>query len=139
MVKLITQTIKSKKYKVDSRLFDTFLYLNLHDVTVGEQSVDNSKKLKKDTSAMSKKERKRMKSVVKLQRELKEAEAVESKEKCTKLVKMFVICNHAYSNQLIGYIVRFSVMSCPGDLSHTRFTIGYSTVNIKYQFVFAKF
>ena len=89
MVKLITQAIKSKKYKVNSRLFDTFLYLNLRDVTVGEQSeAHNSKKLKKDMTVMSKKERKRMKNVVKLQRELKEAEAVESKEKRTKLVKI---------------------------------------------------
>ena len=89
MVKLITQTIKSKKYKVDSKLFDTFLFLNLHDVKVGEESEghNNKKKLKKDMTTMSKKERKRMKSVVKLQRELKETEAVESKEKRTKLVR----------------------------------------------------
>jgi len=88
LVKLITQTVKTKKYKVDSKLFDTFLYLNLRDVTVGKQSeVNNNKKLKKYATAMSKKEKKRMKSVVKLQRELKEAEAIESKEKRNKLVK----------------------------------------------------
>lgn len=88
MVKLITQTIKSKKYKVDSKLFDTFLHLNLHDVTTGEHSqAHNSKKDKKDIATMSKKERKRVKSVVKLQRELREAEAVESKEKRIKLVR----------------------------------------------------
>ena len=89
LVKLITQTVKTKKYKVDSKLFDTLLYLNLHDVTVGKQSEVNNynKKLRKDVTTMSKKEKKRMKSVVKLQRELKEAEAVESKEKRTKLVK----------------------------------------------------
>ena len=71
-------------YKVDLKLFDTFLYLNLHDVTVGKQSeVNNNMKLKKDVTTiyMSKK---RMKSVVKLQRELKEAKAIESKEKRTK-------------------------------------------------------
>ena len=87
LVKLITQTDKTKMYKVDLKLFDTFLYLNLHDVTVGKQSeVNNNMKLKKDVTTiyMSKK---RMKSVVKLQRELKEAEAIESKEKQTKLVK----------------------------------------------------
>ena len=92
LVKLITQTIKSKKYKVDSKLFNTFLSLNLHDVTTGEQSErHNNKKLKKDMTTMSKKERKRMKNVSKLQRELKETEAVESKEKRTKLVRTFEI------------------------------------------------
>lgn len=88
LVKLITQTIKSKKYKVNSKLFDTFLSLNLHDVTIGGESEGHdNKKFKKDMTTMSKKERKRMKSVVKLQRELKETEAVESKEKRTKLVR----------------------------------------------------
>jgi len=84
LVRLITQTVKTKKYKADSKLFDKFLYLNLHDVTVGKQSeVNNNMKLKKDVTTiyMSKK---RMKSVVKLQRELKEAKAIESKEKRTK-------------------------------------------------------
>lgn len=72
---------------MDSKIFNTFLYLNLHDATANEQKeVYNNKKLKKDVTTMSKKERKRMKNVVKLQRELKEAEAVESKEKQTKLV-----------------------------------------------------
>jgi len=85
LVKLLTQTVKTKMYKVDLKLFDTFLYLNLHDVTVGKQSeVNNKMKLKKNETTMSKK---RMKSVVKLQRELKEAKAIESKEKQTKLVK----------------------------------------------------
>ena len=100
MVKFITQTIKSKKYKVDSKLFDTFLCLNLHDVIVGKElEGDDNKKLKKDVTKMSKKERKRMKSVIKLQRELKETEAVESKEKRTKLVKRqdYVFCiNYVY-------------------------------------------
>ena len=98
LVKLITQSIKSKKYKVDSKLFDTFLSLNLHDVTIGGQSEEHdNKKFKKDMTKMSKKEKKRMKNVVKLQRELKETEAVESKEKRTKLVKfeMYIImCLH---------------------------------------------
>ena len=73
---------------MDSKLFDTFLGLNLHDATVGKQNEGHdNKKIKKDVGTMSKKERKRMKSVKKLQRELKETEAVESKEKRTKLVK----------------------------------------------------
>ena len=79
---------------MDSKLFDTFLSLNLHDVTIGGQSEGhNNKKFKKDMTTMSKKERKRMKSVVKLKRELKETEAVESKEKRTKLVRKFEIYN----------------------------------------------
>jgi len=83
LTKLVSQTIKAKKYQVNSQLLDTFLCLNLHDVSV---KVEEGGAAKKDKSMMSKKERKRMKSVVKLQRELREAEAVESKEKKTKLV-----------------------------------------------------
>ena len=105
MVKLITQTIKSKKYKVDPTLFDTFLHLNLRDVTTADQSeVHNSKKDKKSVAAMSKKERKRMKGVVKLQRELREAEAVESKEKRTKLVNCYSFIKPA--NYLIVYSIQ---------------------------------
>ena len=92
LTKLVTQTIKTKKYQVNSQLLDIFLCLNLHDVPVSTEE-DGAVK-KKDKSMMSKKERKRMKSVVKLQRELREAEAVESKEKKTKLViyTEFILC-----------------------------------------------
>jgi len=56
LVKLITQTDKTKMYKVGLKLFDTFLYLNLHDVTVGKQSeVNDNKKLKEDVTTISKK------------------------------------------------------------------------------------
>lgn len=92
LTKLVTQTIKAKKYQVNSQLLDTFLCLNLHDVPVSAEEDGTVKK--KDKSMMSKKERKRMKSVVKLQKELREAEAVESKEKKTKLVihTKFILC-----------------------------------------------
>lgn len=87
----MTQAIKAKKYNVDSKLFETFLHLNLHDIAVNKPSKARSdKKFKKDMTVMSKKERKRKKSIIKLQRELKEVEAEESNEKRTKMVRIYV-------------------------------------------------
>ncbi|XP_065920082.1 nucleolar complex protein 3 homolog isoform X2 [Dysidea avara] len=112
LTKLIAQTIKAKKYRVNSLLLDTFLCLNLHDVSVSTEEDGATKR--KDKSVMSKKEKKRMKSVVKLQRELKEAEAVESKEKKTKLqtdsLKLvfstyFHILKHSTTSRLISSVL----------------------------------
>ena len=114
LTKLIAQTIKAKKYRVNSLLLDTFLCLNLHDVSVSTEEDGATKR--KDKSVMSKKEKKRMKSVVKLQRELKEAEAVESKEKKTKLV------TYARSHLCMSYILSHSKLTVSSWYSPLIFT-----------------
>lgn len=85
-VNIISEFIVKQNFRVSPHVFKTFLSLNLRELANDETSgfskfSKNSAAPKKDRKLMSRKERKRAKHFSKLEKELLEAEAVESTEK----------------------------------------------------------
>lgn len=88
-VNIISEFIVKQNFRVSPHVFRTFLSLNLRELASDEnnnapsfgKSAKNSAEPKKDRKMMSRKERKRAKHFSKLEKELLEAEAVESTEK----------------------------------------------------------
>lgn len=84
-INIISEFIVKQNFRVSPHVFKTFLSLNLRELASDQDSLSKSSNKsaapKKDRKLMSRKERKRAKHFSKLEKELLEAEAVESNEK----------------------------------------------------------
>lgn len=84
-INIISEFIVKQNFRVSPHVFKTFLSLNLRELASDQDSLGKSSNKsaapKKDRKLMSRKERKRAKHFSKLEKELLEAEAVESSEK----------------------------------------------------------
>lgn len=98
-VKVISKFVKSKGFRVQPCVLETFLYLRINQLDIQSLKHNNEKKTavdlkieknknrmeKKLKGKMSKKEKKRKREMKKLEKELQETEAVESQQKRAKL------------------------------------------------------
>eukprot|EP00794_Sanderia_malayensis_P005157 gene5157-5807_t len=100
-LKVISRIMKSKITHITPQVLETLLCLNINSQMVKEaenreSKIERIKKRKEEVKKMSRNERKRKKMEVKLDKELQETEAVESREKLLKfqteiLKTLFVI------------------------------------------------
>jgi nucleolar complex protein 3 len=120
-LKIITRLIKSKSYRIRKEILDTFLDLQVHDIppvdsTQNQASSKEQKKAeRRQFRRLSRKEKRRHQEKVQLERELREAQAVESKDKRTKLqteaIKLvfstyFRILKNAQDNKLLSSVLK---------------------------------
>lgn len=90
-VKLVARMVKAKSYKTKPAVLRTFLHLQLRDVDVPVSATDGHRprtkeeRKKEAKEKITKKQKRRQKAELQLDRDLQEANAVESKEKKSKI------------------------------------------------------
>ncbi|XP_033102734.1 nucleolar complex protein 3 homolog [Anneissia japonica] len=87
-VKFISQLVRSKSYKVDPKVLDTFLSLRIKEVNVKDHNEERKKKVldrKQKKMALSRSQRRHKKQLEKLEVELQAANAAENKKEKLKL------------------------------------------------------